>query len=113
MANRLHPTMKPVELIDRALSNSSKAGDLVLDLFGGSGSTVIACQMASRLCLTMEIDPKYVDVIITRWMQFTGDQAIHEETGATFEQLKQNRRRAIEYAINPEPREMCSPDPQN
>ena len=113
VANRLHPTMKPVELVHRALSNSSKAGDLVLDLFGGSGSTLIACQMASRLCLTMEIDPKYVDVIVTRWMQFTGDQAIHEETGATFEQLKQSRRRAIENAINPEPREMSAPHSQN
>jgi DNA modification methylase len=112
-ANRLHPTMKPVELIDRALSNSSKAGDLVLDLFGGSGSTVIACQIASRLCLTMEIDPKYVDVIVTRWMQFTGDQAVHEETGATFEQLKQSRRQVIETAINPEPLEISAPHSQN
>jgi len=85
---------------NRALSNSSKAGDLVLDLFGGSGSTVIACQRVSRICLAMEIDPKYVDVIITRWMQFTGEQAIHEETGATFEQMKQNRSMAIDHVQN-------------
>jgi hypothetical protein len=74
---------------------------------------VIACQRASRICLTMEIDPKYVDVIVTRWMQFTGQQAIHEETGATFEQLKQIRRLAIHDAIKEEPLETSPPRPQN
>jgi DNA modification methylase len=101
-ANRLHPTMKPVELVERALANSSKAGDVVLDLFGGSGSTVIACQRTSRRCLAMEIDTKYVDVIVTRWTEFSGERATHEETGATYEELKRDRRRENQPALQRE-----------
>jgi DNA modification methylase len=82
-ANRLHPTMKPVELIERALVNSSKAGDLVLDLFGGSGSTLIACERTGRSSRLMELDPKYCDVIVRRWQDFTGKTA-HLEDGRTF-----------------------------
>ena len=63
-ANRMHPTTKPVELIERALLNSSKCGDIVVDLFGGSGSTLIACERADRKARLMEIDPKYADVIV-------------------------------------------------
>src|SRR5947209_16514516 len=66
-ANRLHPTMKPVELIERALVNSSKAGDIVADLFGGSGSTMIACERRGRKARLLEIDPKYADVITRRY----------------------------------------------
>ena len=84
-ANRLHPTMKPVELIERALRNSSKAGDLVVDLFGGSGSTMIACEKTGRSSALMELDPKYADVIVKRWQEFTGKQAVLEETGLSFE----------------------------
>lgn len=84
-ANRLHPTMKPVELIERALRNSSKAGDRVVDLFGGSGSTMIACEKTGRESSLMELDPKYADVIVKRWQDFTGRQAVHEETGLSFE----------------------------
>jgi DNA modification methylase len=90
-ASRLHPTTKPTELVTRALINSSKAGDVVADFFGGSGSTLIACESTSRICRMVEIDPKYVDVIVTRWMQFSGQQAIHEETGSTFDQMKVQR----------------------
>jgi site-specific DNA-methyltransferase (adenine-specific) len=68
----LHPTMKPIELIKNAILNSSKRGDLVIDFFGGSGSTLIACEQTSRICYGMEIDPVYVDVIVTRWCKFTG-----------------------------------------
>jgi DNA modification methylase len=71
-ANRLHPTMKPVELIERALLNSSKAGDIVTDLFGGSGSTLIACERCNRHARVIEIDPAYTDVIVQRWQQYTG-----------------------------------------
>ena len=71
-----HPTMKPVELVAQAITNSSNAGDLVLDLFGGSGTTLIACEMLKRECCMMELDPHYVDVIIDRWEQFTGGQAV-------------------------------------
>jgi DNA modification methylase len=72
----LHPTMKPIELIANALQNSSKQGDNVIDLFGGSGSTLIACEQLNRKCYMCEIDPHYVDVIIERWEQFTGKKAV-------------------------------------
>lgn len=80
-----HTTPKPVALIERALSNSSKGGDTVTDLFGGSGSTLIACEKTNRDCRMMELDPKYCDVIIKRWQDFTGKQAIHAETGEPFD----------------------------
>jgi DNA modification methylase len=89
-ANRLHPTMKPVELIERALVNSSKAGDLVLDLFGGSGSTMIACEKTGRSSRLMELDPRYCDVIVKRWQEFTGKTA-QFEGGRTFRELEARR----------------------
>ena len=90
-ANRLHPTMKPVELIERALVNSSKAGDVVVDLFGGSGSTLIACERRNRKARLMEIDPGYADVIIRRWQNFTGKTASLEAGGRTYQELAQAR----------------------
>src|SRR5450631_860772 len=84
-ANRLHPTMKPVELIERALLNSSKAGDLVVDFFGGSGSTLIACERCNRKARLMEIDPRYVDVIVRRWQEYTGREATLNGDGRTFD----------------------------
>lgn len=71
----LHPTMKPIKLLARLIKNSSKKEESVLDLFGGSGSTLIACEQLGRRCYMMELDPKYVDVIINRWEQFTGKKA--------------------------------------
>jgi len=71
----VHPTQKPVELIDKAIVNSSKAGDTVHDCFGGSGSTLIACEKNNRECRMMEFDPKYCDVIVQRWEEFTGNKA--------------------------------------
>jgi site-specific DNA-methyltransferase (adenine-specific) len=71
----LHPTMKPLELVSRAIKNSSQANDIVLDCFGGSGSTLIACEQLGRKCYMCELDPKYVDVIIQRWENFTGQKA--------------------------------------
>lgn len=73
---KLHPTMKPIELITFAVKNSSKDGDNVLDVFGGSGSTLIACEQLDRNCYMMELDPHYVDVIIARWETFTGQKAV-------------------------------------
>jgi DNA modification methylase len=73
--NDLHPTMKPVELVERAIRNSSKTKDLVLDTFGGSGSTLIACEKTGRRARLIELDPKYVDVIVKRWEEFTGQKA--------------------------------------
>lgn len=71
----LHPTMKPIPLFDYQIKNSTKSGDIVLDLFGGSGTSIMACEQDNRTCYTMEYDPKYVDVIIDRWEQFTGEKA--------------------------------------
>ena len=84
----VHPTQKPVELVDRALNNSSKAGDVVIDCFGGSGTTLIAAEKNGRYSRLMELDPKYCDVIIKRWQDFTGQEAIHAETGKKFNDLQ-------------------------
>ena len=75
LMNDVHPTMKPVKLMGRLVSNSTKKGENVLDIFGGSGSTLIACEQLERNCFTMELDPKYCDVIIDRWEKFTGKKA--------------------------------------
>jgi len=91
VANDLHPTMKPVELIAHAIRNSSSSGDLVLDPFGGSGSTLIACEKTGRHVRLVEIDPMYVDVTITRWQKFTGNQAVLSGDGRTFPEITQSR----------------------
>lgn len=72
----LHPTMKPIKLIARLIKNSSKQDEIILDLFGGSGSTLIACEQLGRRCKMMEYDPIYADVIVDRWEQFTGEKAV-------------------------------------
>ena len=90
-ANRIHPTAKPVELVERALLNSSKAGDTVADLFGGSGSTLIACERRNRKARLLEIDPKYGDCIIHRYQEYTGEEAVLDGDGRTFEQVKAER----------------------
>ena len=71
----LHPTMKPVELVANAIEDGSQEGDIVLDVFGGSGTSIIAAEQTGRRCYMMELDPKYVDVIIDRWEKFTGEKA--------------------------------------
>lgn len=73
---KMHPTMKPIELIAYALSKSSKKDDVVLDCFGGSGSTLIACEQTGRTCYMAELSPEYVDVIIARWEKLTGNKAV-------------------------------------
>lgn len=89
--NDLHPTMKPVALIERAINNSSRTMDIVLDAFGGSGSTLIAAEKTNRRCRMIELDEKYVDTIVKRWQEFTGRDAIHEQTGKTFNELTQEQ----------------------
>jgi len=91
-ANRLHPTMKPVELVERALLNSSKAGDVVVDLFGGSGSTLIACERRGRAARLMELDPRYADVICRRYREYVGKPAALDGDGRTFDEIAQARR---------------------
>ena len=92
--NDLHPTMKPVALVERAIRNSSKTRDIVLDPFGGSGSTLIACQKTGRQARLIELDPKYVDVIIQRWQDWTGATAVLEGDGRSFGALAGQRRGA-------------------
>jgi DNA modification methylase len=78
-----HLTQKPVELAVRAIQYSSRPGENVLDLFAGSGSTLIAAEQTNRRCFTMEVDPLYADIVIDRWQRFTGRQAVLERTGAS------------------------------
>ena len=86
-----HPTMKPVALILNMLVNSSQAHDLILDPCAGSGSTLIAAEKSHRTGCMMEIDPRYCDVIIRRWQDFTGGQAVHADTGALFNKTPDRR----------------------
>jgi site-specific DNA-methyltransferase (adenine-specific) len=83
--NGEHPTMKPVELFEYQMLNNTKGADIVLDSFGGSGTTMIAAEKHGRHARVMELDPKYCDVIIKRWQDFTGKKAIHAETGEAFD----------------------------
>lgn len=97
--NAEHPTMKPVDLVLGMLKNSSRRGEAILDLFGGSGSTLIACQKSARRARLMEFDPKFVDVIVRRWQQFTGKQAVLEGDGRTFDQVAGTGSGAVADAI--------------
>ena len=85
--NDLHPTMKPVELMERAVCNSSKTRDIVLDPFGSSGTTLIACEKSGRRARLMELDPKYADVIIRRFQDYTGKQVTRQSDGVSFNAL--------------------------
>ena len=87
----VHPTQKPVELIEKGLLNSSKGGDVIHDCFGGSGSTLIACEKTNRNAYLMELDPKYCDVIVKRWEDFTGKKARLEDGGRTFGEVAEER----------------------
>jgi DNA modification methylase len=82
-----HPTMKPVALISEMLGNSTARGDLVYDPFGGSGSTLIACEQSGRRAYVMELDPRFADVIVTRWQKVTERQAVLADDGRTFDEL--------------------------
>jgi len=92
--NDLHPTMKPVALVERAIRNSSKSRDIILDPFGGSGATLIAAERAGRRARLIELDPKYVDVIIRRWQDQTGQTAKLEASGQSFGDLASGKRPA-------------------
>jgi site-specific DNA-methyltransferase (adenine-specific) len=86
--NGEHPTMKPVALFEYQLLNNTKGGDIVLDSFGGSGTTLIAAEKNGRIARLMELDPKYCDVIVKRWQDFTGKIAVHAETNQPFAEVK-------------------------
>jgi DNA modification methylase len=83
---KMHPTVKPVKLIADAILDCSSSGELILDLFGGSGTTLISCEETDRRCCVMELDQKYVDTAVRRWQKHTGEEAILESTGKTFEE---------------------------
>lgn len=92
--NDLHPTMKPVELVCRGIENSSKTKDIVLDSFGGSGTTLIACEKLQRKARLIELDPCYVDVIVKRWEEFTGNTAKHAGEKKSFAEIAKKRQAA-------------------
>ena len=83
--------MKPVALVERAIRNSSKTRDIVLDPFGGSGSTLITCEKTGRQARLVELDPKYCDVIVQRWQDWTGEKAVLEGDGGSFDQIAGSR----------------------
>ena len=89
--NGEHPTMKPVALFEYQMLNNTKGGDIVLDSFGGSGTTLIAAEKNKRIARLMELDPKYADVIVTRWQEYSGKEAVHAETGRTFNEIKSSK----------------------
>ncbi len=89
--NDLHPTMKPVSLVERAIQNSSRKGDLVFDPFGGSGTTLIAAENTGRKAALLELDPKYVDVIVERWQRLTGLEAMHAEAKMTYYEIQNQK----------------------
>jgi len=91
VSNDLHPTMKPVELVERAIRNSSKSRDTVLDPFGGAGSTLIACERAGRQARLVELEPRYCDVIVRRWQEYAGKTATLEADGRTFADVAAER----------------------
>ncbi len=92
--NDVHPTMKPVELVERAIANSSKRRDTILDAFGGSGTTMIACEKTGRRARLIEIDPTYADTGVRRWQEYTGQQAMLDGDGRSFQAIAQERVKA-------------------
>jgi len=91
VANYVHPTQKPVAIVERALRNSTRHGEVVLDLFAGSGTTVIAAERLGRVARVIDLDPRFADVIVRRWQNFTGRAAVLAENGATFGRVSQER----------------------
>ena len=87
----MHPTMKPVELARRAIRNSTREGEIVLDLFAGASSTIIGAEQTGRLGYALELDPKYVDVGVRRWQELTGKQATHAAEKKTFDAIAKAR----------------------
>jgi DNA modification methylase len=100
--NDLHPTMKPVDLIRRALHNSSRKEELVLDLFAGSGSTLMACELTGRHARLLELDPVYVDVMVRRWQEYTGKDATLDGDGRSFQEVSAERITITSQADSPE-----------
>ncbi|THD82085.1 MAG: DNA methylase [Phenylobacterium sp.] len=94
-----HPTVKPVALLEDALLDVTHPGDVVLEPFAGSGSTLIACETTGRRCRAIELDPRYVDLVVRRWEALTGHIAMHVETGAGFEEMAATRQKAAALLV--------------
>ena len=90
-----HATPKPVAMMERVMKSSLRPGGLVVEPFGGSGATLIGAEKTGRVCYTMEMQGQYVDVIVRRWQDFTGKQATHEATGATFAEVEADSAMAV------------------
>ena len=86
-----HPTQKPVDLMRRPILNHTRRGELVYEPFLGSGTTLAAAELTERICLGMELDPRYVDVVVERWQKLSGKQAMLESNGRTFEDVRAAR----------------------
>src|SRR5690606_21048464 len=86
-----HSTQKPIECMRRPICNNSSPGQAIYEPFSGSGTTIMAAELTGRICHAIELNPAYVDVAVERWQNFTGQQAIHEETGKTYEDMKDAR----------------------
>lgn len=97
-ASRDHPTMKPVALVEKAIGNSSAVGDVVLDVFGGSGSTLIAAHLQRRVARLVELDPRYVDVICRRFQEFSGVMPMLEASGAAVDFLAESVKKLTDRA---------------
>lgn len=108
-ALEMHPTVKPTALVIDAIKDCSHRGDIVLDPFSGSGTTIIAAQKCGRRARAIEIDPLYVDVAIRRWQKLTGKQAVMDVTGETFDEIAEQRSRAVKQTVDR--REMADGEP--
>jgi DNA modification methylase len=93
--SRLHPTMKPVALVERAIRNSCRRGGVVLDAFAGAGATLIACEKAGRQARLVELEPRFVDVMVQRWEAYTGEKAKLETNGQGFQEVKRERQSRV------------------
>ena len=93
--------MKPVELVERAIRNSSQPGDMVLDPFLGAGATIVACENLKRQACGVEIDPHYVDVSVRRWQQYTGGKAFLDSDARSFDEVAQNGRARVSDTEDP------------
>ena len=89
--NKMHATVKPIELLEKPIKHASKEDDIVLDLFLGSGSTLIACEKINRICYGMELDPRYISVILDRWQEYTGNEAIRLNDNKKWNEIKENK----------------------
>ena len=88
-----HPTQKPIELMRRPILNHLRRGELVYDPFLGSGTTLAAAELTNRICYGIELDPKYIDVIVQRWQTLTGKKATFDGDGRTFEEIADERKK--------------------